>query len=127
VAVKIGVGERVAVGVSVGGSGVNVATGEFTTSTGITAPAVWDAPETIVCITAVPRELISWVGAGAGMTQARETINKTDTDKRMGVDFLILPPFGTAITKCGMIRLPHRRPSAAICSGRKMRNACGGL
>jgi hypothetical protein len=94
VAVKIGVGDRVAVGVRVGTSGVDVATGEFTTSTGIIAPAVCVTPEIIVCMMAVPREFISWVGAGAGITQARETINKTLTDKRMGVDFFILPPFG---------------------------------
>jgi hypothetical protein len=93
VAVKIGVGDNVAVGVSVGTSGVSVATGEFTTSTGITAPAVCVTAETMVCIMAVPRELTSWVGAGAGIAQARETINKTDTDKRMGVEPFILPPY----------------------------------
>jgi hypothetical protein len=92
--VKIGVGERVAVGVRVGTSGVNVGTGEFTTSIGTAAPAVCVTPAIIVCIMAVPRELISWVGAGAGIAQARETINKTDTDKRMGVERFILPPFG---------------------------------
>jgi hypothetical protein len=92
--VKIGVGDRVAVGVRVGGSGVNVATGEFTTSTGTTAPDVCVTPAIIVCMMAVPRELISCVGAGAGAAQASETINKTETDKRMGVDFFILPPFG---------------------------------
>jgi hypothetical protein len=57
--VKIGVGDRVAVGVSVGGSGVKVATGEFTTSTGTTAPAVCVTPEIMVCMMAVPREFIS--------------------------------------------------------------------
>jgi hypothetical protein len=92
--VKTGVGERVAVGVSVGGSGVNVGTGEFTTSIGTTAPAVCVTAETMVCIMAVPRELTSWVGAGAGIAQARATINKTHTDKRMGVEPFILPPFG---------------------------------
>jgi hypothetical protein len=94
VKVRIGVGDRVAVGVSVGISGVNVGTGEFITSIGTAAPAVCVTPEIIVCIMAVPRELTSWVGAGAGIAQARETINKTDTDKRMGVGFFISPPFG---------------------------------
>jgi len=37
------------------------------------------------------------VGAVTGMlgkTQASETINKTVTDKRMGVGFRMAPPFG---------------------------------
>jgi hypothetical protein len=92
--VKIGVGDKVAVGVRVGTSGVNVAAGEFTTSIGTAAPAVCVTPEIMVCMMAVPREFISWVGAGAGAAQARETINKTITDKRMGVEVFILPPFG---------------------------------
>jgi hypothetical protein len=93
VAVKIGVGDRVAVGVRVGGSGVNVAVGEFAISMGITAAAVCVTPATMVCMMAVPRELISWVGAGAGIAQARETINKTITAKRMGVEVLIFASF----------------------------------
>jgi hypothetical protein len=93
VAVKIGVGDRVAVGVSVGGSGVKVGVGEFTTSIGTTAPEVCVTAAIMVCMIAVPREFISWVGAGAGIAQARETINKTITDKRMGVEVLIFASF----------------------------------
>jgi len=37
----------------------------------------------MVSITEVPMELRSWVGAAApGKTQARETLNKTITDRR---------------------------------------------
>jgi hypothetical protein len=96
VLVKRGVGVNVMVGVSVGNSGVEVGNGDCTISTGMTAWAVWVAPEIIVSIMAVPRELRSCVGAGTtGEAQARETINRTETDKRMGVDFFISPPFGT--------------------------------
>jgi hypothetical protein len=34
------------------------------------------------------------VGVLLDKAQARETINKTVTDKRIGVDFRIVPPFG---------------------------------
>ena len=98
VEVKIGIGVNVTVGVNVGNSGVNVARGVAVSikPTGAPAIAVCVEPETIVPITAVSREWISWVGAGTlGKAQAREMINKVVTDKRMGVDFRIVPPFGT--------------------------------
>jgi hypothetical protein len=98
VAVKIGVDVRVTVGLRVGNSGVDVGRGVAVSRrpTGSPAIAVCVAPEIMVDITAVPRKLISSVGAGvAGKTQARETMIRTVTDKRMGGKFFILPPFGT--------------------------------
>jgi hypothetical protein len=95
VLVKIGVGDNVAVGVRVGNSGVNVGIGDSTRSTGITAPAVCVRPETIVCITTVSMEFGFCVGTETlGEAQARVTINKTVTDKRMGVGFRMVTPFG---------------------------------
>jgi hypothetical protein len=98
VAVKTGVEVRVTVGLRVGSSGVDVGSGVVvsTRSTGRPEIAVPVAPEIIVPIIAVPRALMSCVGAGtAGTTHASETTNKTVTDKRMGGKFFILPPFGT--------------------------------
>jgi hypothetical protein len=94
VGVKTGDGVRVTVGVNMGVK-VGIVVAVSTMSMGITAIAVCVAAETIVAMTAVPRELISSVGAGTLVTaHARETITKTVTDKRMGVGFLITPPFG---------------------------------
>src|SRR5688572_20130788 len=93
VAVKTGVGDEVADGVTLG---VNVApsVGVSTSPTGTPARDVWVAPEIMVDMTAVLRKLRSCVGAGTpGTTHARETINKALTDKRMGVDFRIETSF----------------------------------
>jgi hypothetical protein len=83
--VKAGVGDSVAVGVKVG-------IGEFTMSTGITASAVCVKPTTIVCTMAVFMEFESDVEI-PGTVQAWETINKAVTNKRIGVDFSMFPPF----------------------------------
>jgi hypothetical protein len=87
VAVKIGVGDKVAEGVAVGTSGVDVASGEGEISgVGVMpATAVCVAPETMVDIIAVPRKLRSCVGAGRLGIQACVRINKTD--KRIRLDF----------------------------------------
>jgi hypothetical protein len=101
--VKTGVGDSVAEGVRVGGSGVSVdasvkvGQGVWVSGipTGTPAAAVCVAAEIMVDIIAVPRKLTSWVGAGRlGTAQATETSNKAVTDKRMGVGFRIAPPFG---------------------------------
>src|SRR5690349_9031726 len=94
VAVKIGVGDKVrdAVGLAVK---VAPGVGESTTAIGKPARAVPVAPEIIVAMTAVPRMLRSCVGAGTPDTaHASESINKAVTDKRMGVGFRMVPPFG---------------------------------
>jgi enhancing lycopene biosynthesis protein 2 len=95
VAVKTGVGDRVADGVVVGVNDI-AGVGESTTATGKPASAVCVAPAIIVDMTAVPSTFRSCVGAGTPDTaQAKESIIQTVTDKRMGVFFFILPPFGT--------------------------------
>jgi len=89
VEVKTGVGDAVAEGVTLGvnvGPGVAVST----KPTGTPARDVSVAPEIMVDMTAVSRKWRSCVGAGRLGAQAWETINKTVTDKRMGVDFRII-------------------------------------
>jgi hypothetical protein len=57
---------------------------------GAAATAVLVRADTIVCAMAVPRVLASGVGPVTGMVgrpQARERINKTVTNKRIGVGF----------------------------------------
>ncbi len=97
VAVKRGVGGRVAVGVAVGTSGVNVAMGVAEISGVGVMPAivVCVAPAIMVDMTAVPRKLRSSVGAGKlGTPHAWVRINKTLKDNKNGVDFrtFIVPP-----------------------------------
>jgi hypothetical protein len=95
IGVNTSAGVRVTVGSSVGSCtrDVGVAVAVSTTPTEM-PEAVCVAPETMVPMTAVSREWMSCVGMGPlGRTQARERINKTLTDKRMGVDVLIFASF----------------------------------
>src|SRR5262245_39138741 len=105
VKIKMAVGERVAEGVALGGSGVDVASVEVTSGevdvsgegeisdVGVmTATAVCEAPAIIVDIIAVPRKLRSCVGTGRPGTHAWVRSKKTDI--RMKVDFLMGSPSG---------------------------------
>src|SRR5688572_10167384 len=125
VAVKMGVGDRVAEGVAAGTSGVDVTSGDGEISgVGVMpATAVCVAPEIMVDITAVPRKLRSSVGAGKlGIPHAWVRISKILSDKRIGAHFctVIVPPSGhprrSQTQKRGIIRLPQGRLAREICS-----------
>jgi hypothetical protein len=92
VGVKRGVGDRVAVGVAVGNSGVNVAMGvaEINGVGVMPAIVVCVAPAIMVDITAVPRTLRSSVGAGKFGAHAWAKISNRLIETRTGADFRIL-------------------------------------
>jgi hypothetical protein len=92
--VKTGIGDTVEVGESVGSSGVMV--GEAEPVTGTNACAVCVAPiATTVCAIIVPRIFASGVATvTTGVAQARDAISRNTTDKRIGFDFDMFPPFG---------------------------------
>lgn len=92
VEVKTGVGDNVSDGVKVGSSGVKVEVGDSTIEMGTNAVADCVRPETMVCAIAVFMEFESDVEI-PGTVQAWETVNKTVTNKRIGVDFSMFPPF----------------------------------
>ena len=89
--VKAGVGDNVTVGVKAGNTGVKVETGDSIIEMGTNAVADCVRPETMVCAIAVFMEFESDVEI-PGTVQAWETINKTVTNKRIGVDFSMFPP-----------------------------------
>jgi hypothetical protein len=96
VAVKTGVGVQVSVGVTVGGSGVNVKRGvSVGRAVGGMDWAVWVRATTIIWATVV--SMAPGMGVGATPivgTQPKDTSNIISTDKRMGLVLSILPPFG---------------------------------
>jgi hypothetical protein len=92
VEVKTGVGDKVTVGVSVGGSGVNVLVGEPKPVMGMIGWAVCDSAATTVCTTVVPMRFGSGVEI-AGKVHAREAINRILTDRWIGFSFNIFSSF----------------------------------
>ncbi len=106
-------GDNVADGVKVGVRVMAVAAAvwELARLIGAAATAVLVNADTMVCAMAVPREFESRVGRVGPVTgmlgrpQARETINKTVTDKRIGVGFRK----GVSFRLTGLIITPKTR------------------
>jgi hypothetical protein len=86
----MGVGDKVGVGVRVGSSGVNVcvAVGVPKPVLGMNGSAVWDSATAAVWAMAVPTTFGSGVEI-VGEAHAREAINKTTTEARIGFNLSI--------------------------------------
>src|SRR6188474_2166143 len=94
VAVKMGVAVSVSVGLSVGSSGVNVGRGvPDSSTTGTSDGADCVNPATMVCATMLPTAFWSGATETVGTAHAREPINSTVTDKRIGLNLGMLSSF----------------------------------